>query len=289
MAYRLAIKADVEKEVRRIARKEVKKALKELANERISVHERIHETRKRLKKIRGVARLVRPALGQSYAAENAFFRDLGRKLAEARDVGALLETVERLAPRAQRQEESAALNRAHCELAAQREGVEVSSGTAIASVGDEVEHAAQRMRHWDLDPKGFWAVGRGLRKTYIRGRRGVRKAYASGAVEDFHDWRKRVKYHRYHTHLLRDVWPEQMETRERELNKLSGLLGEEHDLAVLDDFLAASGIDCLFDLTARVRAELRAAALPLGERLFAEKSKQFTRRVKAYWEVAQKV
>src|SRR5215475_2007881 len=48
--------------------------------------ERIHSIRKRCKKLRGLLRLVRPSLGDTYERENAYFRDVARALSPLRDV-----------------------------------------------------------------------------------------------------------------------------------------------------------------------------------------------------------
>jgi CHAD domain-containing protein len=109
--------------------------------------------------------------------------------------------------------------------------------------------------------------------------------------EAFHEWRKRVKYHRYHVRMLRDAWPAILDPWREQLHQLSDLLGEDHDLAVLggtlerygafDEAVDRSAISALID---RRRTELQARAHPLGERLLAEKPGRLVRRLSAYWE-----
>jgi CHAD domain-containing protein len=64
-------------------------------------------------------------------------------------------------------------------------------------------------------------------------------------VENFHEWRKRVKYYRYQLKLLRDFWKPVMEALRREAVKLSDDLGDDHDLAVLVEYLGEN--ERLFD------------------------------------------
>ena len=57
----------------------------------------MHETRKALKRLRALLRLVRPAMGEAaFKQENAQLRDIGLSLSGARDRHVLLETVNKL-------------------------------------------------------------------------------------------------------------------------------------------------------------------------------------------------
>lgn len=52
----------------------------------------VHETRKRCKELRGLLRLVRPALGSQYGRLNAHDRDAAKELSTLRDAQTLLDT-----------------------------------------------------------------------------------------------------------------------------------------------------------------------------------------------------
>jgi CHAD domain-containing protein len=121
----------------------------------------------------------------------------------------------------------------------------------------------------------------------------MRAAYDAPSGERFHDWRKRVKYHRYHLELLAGLWPRQIGSRRKEVRALGGALGDEHDLAVLQATLAAAdggfgerSARAMIALAERRQAELRAAMRPLGERLFAEPPRALARWFEAYWRAA---
>jgi CHAD domain-containing protein len=116
----------------------------------------------------------------------------------------------------------------------------------------------------------------------------MQAAYDAPSSARFHDWRKRVKYHRYHLDLLHEIWPRQLKGRRKEVKALGTLLGDEHDLAVLQDVLAAEGgnldgAGALSDLAGRRRAELREEMRLLGARVFAERPKALARRYRCYW------
>jgi len=149
-----------------------------------------------------------------------------------------------------------------------------------------------RSTGFSLDREGFAAVRGGLKKTYKRARDAMAHAYAEPSVERFHEWRKRVKYHRYHTRLLREIWPAIMRRRRNELKRLSDRLGDDHDLAVLratltgetDRFGQPRDQQALLALIDRRRKEFQAWSHPLGQRLFAEKPKRHADRFAHIWQ-----
>jgi hypothetical protein len=116
----------------------------------------------------------------------------------------------------------------------------------------------------------------------------MERAYARPTAERFHGWRRRAKRHYYHLELL-DVLPanEAASQRRKELKLLCEWLGDDHDLAELDRYLARneSELDAIAVALLRTLAqnrsnELRARAGDLGKRLFADKPKAFRRSLR---------
>ncbi|MEZ4569167.1 MAG: CHAD domain-containing protein [Thermomicrobiales bacterium] len=148
---------------------------------------------------------------------------------------------------------------------------------------------------WSIDAGegGIRPILGGLRKTYGRGYDDFRIAVDEGSAEDFHEWRKRVKYHWYHLRILRDVWPSVVRARRDELDRLSDLLGDEHDLAVLSaqveaephSFAGCRTIQALLGLVQQRRQELQAKARRSGRRVYAEAPNAFAARFEIYLEV----
>jgi hypothetical protein len=154
----------------------------------------------------------------------------------------------------------------------------------------------RRLAAWTLDGADFKLIAPGFRDTYRTARRDLARAFASGKSPAFHAWRKNVKRHDYHCRLLRDAWPAMMQAWHLELATLARLLGDEHDLAHLREFLLSRGRakkDAAFHavigfIDTRCE-ELRNEAEPLGRRLFAEKPKEMLHRVSLWWRVAHEV
>jgi hypothetical protein len=168
---------------------------------------------------------------------------------------------------------------------------------------DVVEEAAlglrrlgKRVESWPLATSGFAAIAPGLEDRYRRGRKSMKTAAREQTPECFHEWRKRVKDHWYHTRLIENLWTDEMQAREKSLKELETWLGDDHNLFVLRTLLAeepaAFGegprVDAALDAIDKRQKELRDNALSLGARLYDEKPKAFTRRIAHLWKEWQR-
>jgi hypothetical protein len=76
-----------------------------------------------------------------------------------------------------------------------------------------------------------------------------------------------------------------------QVSKLTDLLGQDHDLAVLSEICqdeleeACNGSEreLLSGLIARRREDFKGEAMELGRKLFQESGKQFVNRIHGYW------
>jgi CHAD domain-containing protein len=151
--------------------------------------------------------------------------------------------------------------------------------------------ARGRVEQWPLERDSFDAVAEGLERTYRRGRRDLRAARAEPSVEALHEWRKRVKELWYHHTLLRALWPPVMAAAGDEAHALADRLGDDHDLAVLADWVreyTEAGPE-LFEEVERRRDALQAGAFELGARLYAEKPSAYVRRLGLLWDAREAI
>jgi CHAD domain-containing protein len=293
MAYRLRRRKSVQKSVRKTAREQIDRAIAEIQDEELDRHETVHQVRKRCKKIRGLIRLVRPVF-DDYAEENAFFRDAARELSYVRDAQSMLECFDDLVEHFQDQIDESTFAGIRQELldrrqtvADDREGLERKLNEFLT----RMYAARERVGDWEIDEEGFEAVDAGLKKTYRRARKAMQAAYKNPSGESFHEWRKRVKYHWYHSRLLRKIWKPVMKAHRKQAHLLSDYLGDEHDLAVFrqtivddpDRFGSEETRQALIGLIDRRCRELQEQAKPLGEKLLAERPKRLAARFETYW------
>lgn len=293
MQYTLDPREPVSVAVPRVVGSLVDDGLDHLEHADDDPHEAVHEARKRCKEIRATLRLVRGVL-PTYSDENVHYRDAARRLSHVRDAQALLETFDdHVVPTVESHDrlDTDALDAVRETLSERRDALatEIDLDARLAAVGCDLRDGRDRVDTLPLATDGFDAVAGGLRTSYKRGRNRMRDAYADPSTEAFHEWRKRVKYHRYHCYLLNPVWTKPMAARRAELKRLSDLTGDEHDLAV---FCETMFEEELFDAETREtleaaitgrRAELRRAARPVGERLFVERPDALVRRFEGYW------
>lgn len=280
--------------MRRIAVEQIDAAMAEIDDKALDEAETVHQVRKRCKKLRGLVRLVRPAFA-AYSRENAAFRDAAAGLSFVRDAEVLLETFDGLIAAFRDGIEAAAFATIRGALAARRDAVAHRRDLQdlLAAFRVEMEAARERAADWALEADEFDALAGGLRRTYGRAVDAMAAARAERTAEAFHEWRKGVKYHFYHTRLLAPVWPGPMQARRDAADRLGEVLGRHHDLAVFQRFVTedpdlcreAAEREVLLGLAARRQADLELEPFGLGRRLFAEPAKPLSRRWAAWWAV----
>ncbi len=269
----------------------------------------VHEIRKAIKRLRALLALMRGELGPKRCArENTALRNCARRLAGARDAEAMLDTLDALKERHHsRLTGSAAVDALRAQLLAEREAaatLAVRDPRVRSEVLGELLVVRARVERWELRERPTKLLAPGLERIYRRGRRGFgvalghgrrdRRAGAAGRTEALHTWRKRVKELRYAAETLDRGGKSFRSTRRlaRRADRLGELLGEEHDLALLEgrvrersrQFAGERGTrKQLLKLIARRRKSLRKGALREGERLYRRRPKQFVRRLKRTW------
>jgi CHAD domain-containing protein len=256
----------------------------------------VHEARKDLKKTRSILRLVRDPLGEDvYRRENDRLRDAGRELSGTRDATVKADTLEALRERygdeipdgakdlgATLEEEQRALSSSDDDRESELQAAARRASGLIAESRKEVDD-------WSFSKSGFKLIATGLERSYRRGHKRFADVRSDPTSENVHEWRKRVKDLWYDLRLLRDTWPPIVGEMADQSHELSDLLGDHHDLTVLSQDLdgrsAMDGDDAaaLQALIEGRQEELLEAAVPIGERLYAESPKKFVERLHAYW------
>lgn len=279
--------------VRRIAADELESALDALARPDAGDARAIHGLRKRIKKLRGLLRLVQPRF-DGFAAENAALRDAGRLISALRDAEVRLATFARLAPAVDpgpRAAMAEALEAARAEAAA------ADGAAALDALRAALAGVRARLPDWRIGGKGFDALAEGLERTWARAQAAMAAAEAERAgafhAEPFHEWRKRVKAHWYQARLLAPIWPEMMAPHIKAADDLGEALGIHNDIAVLVDWLAAhpvaaahpAGMTSLGFGARATRAEIADACLIEGRRFLAGSPRALSRRWGVWWEV----
>jgi CHAD domain-containing protein len=245
----------------------------------------VHSARKWIKKARATVRLMRDVLGEAtYRRENAALRDAARELSAARDLKVLIEALDRLEKRSARRSSCAtALRRI---LVSERDQLQKRSGSArrLASSRSKLRSVSERALEWstarDDDAK---LILHALRRIYRRGRRGL-AASREPTTANLHEWRKEAKYLWHQLELMKPLAPRKLGTLIRRLHKLSDVLGEDHDLAMLSEKAHAhtaaferTELRALLRCIDQRRESLQSRAFALGKRSYKKKPVAFIR------------
>lgn len=280
MAYRFRHgDRTVQRAVHRIAREQIDGALAAIAGQ--PRDKAIHEVRKACKKLRALLRLVRPGF-PDYPYENAAFRDIARLLAFTRDAKVLLDTCDALiagTPEDFDRVEALSL-REHFAGELAQVGADEAAGARLEQARVLLDMARERVADWTLAEEGWDALGPGLGRILRQADKAWRKVAREPDAAHYHELRKRMKYHWYHTRLLAPVWPALMQPRAAELGRLADLLGLHHDICVLEERLGGFVPGTRYDRPAAVlrglaadrRKRLEQDAAPLVARLLAQET-----------------
>lgn len=296
MPYRIRNGEPPAEALPRIAAEQLDRALAELADPALSSYERARQARRRAKRLRALLALYRDPLGATYRREDRWFRARSRLLAPYRDADVAVEALDGLLTLAPDLAEAPALGALRGELVLRRDVLAHEGGLAahLAELAQDLGAARRRAGGWSVPAGADWgALAGGLRMTYARGRRAMRRALADDSSLLRHAWRRRAKDHWLQARLLASIWPAALQPYGVLVRELVDLLGEEHNLLVLWEAVkrgravsasAAGGAERLLGpLILRQQVALLARAWPLGRRLYAERPAALVQRWGAWW------
>jgi CYTH domain-containing protein/CHAD domain-containing protein len=262
-----------------------------------TIERAVHGVRKRCKEVRAAARLVRSSIGEEYEPFNEMVKAAADTLAPIRDAHALLATFDDLRSARQRGDDA--------DLARVRTGQAGAADAATQTVhgGDprieearaHLTGARERLKHWRIG-KGFEPLAVGLERSYVRGRKDLRRAQAKPTDKNLHEWRKSLKTLWYQMRLIEPAAPSVLGSVVAMLDDVAEALGDDHDLAVLVERLEADpkrfgGKRNVKKATRLARSEqedLRRRAFRLGATVYAESPSAFASRMGTYWNTTRR-
>ncbi len=293
MAYQFEVDEAVPTSVRRCATEQLQHAIDRLDGklDRDPVGA-VHDARKAIKKQRSLLRLAAPGLNRrDRRRENASLRSTAHELGGAREADALLTALDALAERFAGQIPEATIDLVRERLGAERDRARdaLVEARVPARVSEELQATMLRVQDLSLKRGGWKAVAGGLTRSYGRGRRAMSKARKSPTPELMHEWRKRSKDLWYELRLLKPIAPGAVGGAAKEAHRLADVLGDLHDLALLDQSVRRikdelpDDLDPLHGLIEHRAAQLESEAFSIGERVYAESPKAFVKRMHRYW------
>lgn len=298
MGYELRPDRRLQREVRRVAGERLDGAIEQLeqvmGDAPVDLEATVHDVRKRCKASRGLARLVKPALGDGFRTFDRMVRDGANELSEIRDAHAVVGTLDTLlAVRPDDEVLQEMRSRRTADSVGAGHGIGTNGDVRLATARAKLITARTMSQRWKL-PQGSDTLESGIAATYREGRSALRRVRSNPTDHRLHEWRKAAKYLWYQMQLVHDAAPSVLGPLIDELDRLADTLGDDHDLAVLVDLLQAgsgstyrpSEVGHVCELARQRQAVLREFAVRSGSTIYAEPERAFARRIARYWHLA---
>ena len=259
----------------------------------------VHETRKAIKRLRAMLRLVRDSISiDTYHTDNAMLKLIAAELGAVRDSWVMAQILDRLMPHSDEAGNvTIVVDRLQERYRTESEAL-LGNKAQMGSIVEQLQHVHVTSRRWTMLagarelplPHEFSVIAPGLQRVYKRGRRGMRIVADSPTDTLLHVWRKRAKYLRHQVEALNILDPDNLQRLESDLEHLTDILGDDHDLAVLlarfksDQALVEDvPMEGIVDFLCRERSDLQSEAIELGGRIFEDHSSIFVSYLSELW------
>jgi CHAD domain-containing protein len=297
MSYQLRGDETLGDGMRRIICEQIESAIEASTAKRNGKASPVHETRKHLKKARSAVRMVSDeVLHAHFRREYRSLRSVARLISEIRDAEARLQTVRGL-----RELSPSSKDR---NLRETEELLAFELDSFLAAFSDWQEEAKtkltrvqDRIAQWPIEDLTSKTIRQAAQRSYKRGRQALRRARKRPTAENFHSFRKETKQLWYQLRILRPLHPAILRELSDELKGIGQHLGHAHDLAFLAERLRTTGgpgrkrgARALDELIEARQRELQRMAAALGERFYAQRSREFGERLMEYfaeWEIGK--
>jgi CHAD domain-containing protein len=272
MGGKLKANENLPRGVQRVVEWQMKQVLADLSGSRGSRRgESIHAARKGIKRVRATLRLLQGTLGPSdWRKLDLLLRNAGRALGEWRDAEVVIRTLDKVATRKSGLADDAGLKRLKRKLRRRYKKIVSRIGHDSKKSRAQLKEARALVLAAPLASVGLEVLRRGLAGSRELGRQDFEIAHGTRSADDFHEWRKRAKDMWYQLRVMEAIDSAPKRDSMRELNRLSKLLGADHDLAMLQEAANGAKRDCtaILPIIAERRRGLQTEALALGKRLY---------------------
>lgn len=233
MAYRLKKHEEVPEGMRRVFREQFKRVIEKVRVAR-NCEDVAHALRKSLKRLRSALRLMQRGTGHkaSNAKAKRLLSNVAHEMAPIRDAQVRLRVLEAL----EKQISSSVDPELRRRISEDR-NVKGGDRLLLRKVIRQLKAANRDLVHWPFEKLSWWALRYGMDSACKKCLKAHRRAAKDRSDENLHNWRKRVKDLWCHARLLRAIAPRRMRRLEQRLKTLGKLLGDDHDLALLEKLM----------------------------------------------------
>lgn len=282
-----------------MARHHLDAAVQHLEEQRTGLHDAVHQARKQLKRARALIRLVEHVDAKRLRPIRRALSEAARGLSEVRDSTALVECAAALAPYLEGRQ-AGDMAPALSEAVKRRRDLLAIEAPTSARLTDPVIAACRKaiedIEHVSFDDVESAAetLAEGRSRNHRKARTTLEACHHGGHPEAFHDLRKCAQATVFQAGFLAAAWPFAFAAEAAEAKALTDILGQEHDIEVLNILLhsephlfgAIADRDRLAELLMERRSALRHDAMTIAERLYAGTGKEEAKRLAALWKLA---
>lgn len=253
----------------------------------------VHDVRTSFKQIRALIRLLKYELGEEiYRIENNSFRDAGQEIADLRDSYVVVLTLNQLLTTYPKLSGNFAVTAMAKTLTTWYDSKkkQALANQDLASLAATLLEIKQRFETRELLHIGEAGIFSRLLTCFAEGAGQMAAAGAAPTDANLHEWRKSVKHLWYQARVFETCRPEAVIAFAETLHSLSDNLGNDHDLAVLNQVIQMqyteeipAELDELLICIDTERKQFQAGAFALGGQIYAEAPLDFAARFAGYW------
>jgi CHAD domain-containing protein len=287
MSFELHHRNHLEKQLRAIVRRQLRRAAVALRpGDEATFGTAVHESRKRVKKVRAVTAFLRETGAKIPHKDRARLKSAAEGLSRLRDSAAIVDALDRLRRTYPKQlpEHTYAILRRGLVVARDRQEEQALRGDVVRDVAARLKKATKAAQAWTM-PSIDWSQAISvLTASYRRSRKAMHHARSTGQSAAVHRWRKELKTLWYQLRLAKPL-TKGADALVDDMRHLEKDLGDDHNLVILAATLRAcrelrtmrAQIHQIDRFAARMRQPLRRRAFALGRRLHRRKPREFAR------------
>lgn len=279
-------------EIKSAVKKILHKGVKALENNETNKSELIHDSRKRVKNIRAILKLIQGEVGQKdFKQLNNTLRNLNRKSANIRRVYVMLDIIENESKTNTDYSTKKMLTGLKQDIESEMISLQpkININRMLTEYTDSFHLFEGRVSTWNFERKNFSLIKDGLTSIYSQGRELHKNSTKTKEANTYHEWRKNAKDLLYAFEILRKSWSPILKSYNREIKILTEYIGEMHDLyefkiTILKNYsnqiVQNGNKENLVKRNDERISYLMRSADVLGEKIYAEKTKCFISRIK---------
>jgi CHAD domain-containing protein len=293
MKYRLKHREPLDAGIQRTVKAIVARIVSDLRSPDIDRSTAIHNARRGCKIIRGLFRLVKSGIKDDFESVDTLARDAAARFSGLRDADMVSEALNQLRKTQIDSMPEDELTTIQHELVHSIKNVENGHRFAQQQVDAflaDMDELVLRITSLRFRKSLARRMQSEFTKSYARALHAMTETFRMPADENLHRWRKYVKQHEYQLRFLKNYWNGKLDSRLVRLVRLAELLGDDHDLAVIQQRLMEkakreetcghNAVNAVSQVIPNRRAKLQGRSKRLGKRLFRKRPSQFVKRLR---------